>query len=112
MVAIDKITVILTTNLTDWEGGRLIRYHWVSTGMVALVPVMHALCDLTSETPVQAINLLQLVGLNSLGALGYLARLPERSSLVGDWRPSLYIMHLALILNSIWYSRVALELSV
>lgn len=40
-----------------------------------------------------------------LGALLHLAGLLECCRLVGSWRPSLYLMHLTVILNHVLYAQ-------
>ena len=112
MVTVDKMAQIITMDLNNLDSDRDFRYHCVSMGLLALIPPMHRLCQMPKGPPEEAISLIRLAGLFSLGALCHLTRLPERSSLVGNWRPSLYMMHLILILNSIWYSKKVLEFSV
>ena len=90
IVAVDKMAQVVTMDLTNLESGQDFYYHCVSMGLFTLVPAMHGLCQMLNGPPEQAISLIRPVGLNSLGALCHLAGLPERSSLVGNWRPSLY----------------------
>ena len=112
MVAVEKMAQVLTTDQINLDRDRVFRYHCVSMGLLALVPAVHGLCQMPNRPPEQAISLIRFAGLNSLAALSHLVRLPERSGLVGNWRPSLYTIHLILILNSIWYSKEVLDFSV
>jgi predicted membrane channel-forming protein YqfA (hemolysin III family) len=74
-------------------------------GLLVLAPAIHALCQAGGNPPSLAIDLIRFAGWNLLGALCYLARVPERVGMAGNLRPSLYMMHLLLVLNNFSYGR-------
>jgi predicted membrane channel-forming protein YqfA (hemolysin III family) len=113
MTVVEKLASVLTIDLNDSKISHTFRYHCTCMGVIAMVPALHAMCDLSNGPTQQAVDLVRFAGLNSVAAaLCHLVRIPERTGLVGSWRPSLYIMRLVLVLSSIWYSKKVLKLSV
>ena len=77
----------------------------LSLGVVALVPVVHVLSQTLPSPPTLVVEYIRLFVSSSLGGLCALLALPERLGLTGDWRPSLYAMHLILILSNVVFSK-------
>ena len=74
-------------------------------GLLALMPAIYILSRPAVGSLTLAFGLVRLAGLNLLGALLHLAGVPERCGLVGYWRPSLYFMHLVVLMNHVLYAR-------
>lgn len=80
-------------------------YRYILLGLLALAPVVHEIFRAPYSPAELGISLIHLACFNLLGAVGYSLQLPERSGLAGCWNPSLYIMHLILVLSNISYSK-------
>ncbi|KAF9890704.1 hypothetical protein FE257_005570 [Aspergillus nanangensis] len=96
---------IVAQPLYPFGNASAFRSSCLALSLLALLPPIHVLHQSWPNPPTLATELLRLAGWNLLGALGYLARVPERLGLVGGWKPSLYLMHLTLLWNGISYGR-------
>lgn len=81
-------------------------FHWdcLWLGLWALVPAFHALRT-QERPPLVALELVRLTAWDLLVAVGCLAQIPERLGVAGNWHPSLYLMHLALVGSNIAYAQ-------
>lgn len=77
-------------------------------GLFALAPVVHSFSQAPYSPPELGTGLIHLACFNLVGSIGYFSGFPERSGLVGRWNPSLYIMHLILVLSNMSYSKKVL----
>ena len=87
------------------DSARAFRRCCLWLGLLALMPAIYILSYPAVGSLTLAFGLVRLVGLNLLAALLHLAGVPERYGLVGDWRPSLYFMHLVVLMNHVLYAR-------
>jgi predicted membrane channel-forming protein YqfA (hemolysin III family) len=71
------------------DSARSFQRYCLWLGLLALMPATYILLHRAAGSSSLAFGLIRLAGLNLLGALLHLAGLPERSRLVGSWRPSL-----------------------
>jgi predicted membrane channel-forming protein YqfA (hemolysin III family) len=105
ILTVGRITAMFAGDSDDSDNASRFRLDCVSLGLLALAPAIHTLWQSCGNPPSLAIDLVRFAGWNSLGALCYLASIPERVGMMGNWRPSLYLMHLLLVLNNISYGR-------
>ncbi|KAH8430109.1 uncharacterized protein LDX57_007779 [Aspergillus melleus] len=99
-------TIAVVGTMTDFLSYHLYFCQFcLALGSFALLPPIYILRQPWALPSPLVVGLIRLAGWNLLAGLGYLARGPERLGLVGEWKPSLYLMHLAVILNSISYGR-------
>lgn len=94
---------IITIDGLDSARGFRRRCLWLV--LLALMPAIYILLHPTVGLLTLALGLVRLAGLNLLGALLYRAGVPERSGVMGSWRPSLYLMHLMVIVDSVLYAQ-------
>jgi predicted membrane channel-forming protein YqfA (hemolysin III family) len=87
------------------DSARAFRRFCFWLGLLALMPATYILLHRAAGSSSLAFGLVRLAALNVLGALLHLAGLPERCWLVGSWRPSLYLMHLVVIMNHVLYAQ-------
>ncbi|KAL2835958.1 hypothetical protein BJX68DRAFT_274815 [Aspergillus pseudodeflectus] len=87
------------------DSARAFRRLCLWLGLLALMPATYILLHRAAGSSPLAFGLIRLAALNLLGALLHLAGLPERCRLVGSWRPSLYVMHLMVIVNNLVYAQ-------
>ncbi|GIJ92764.1 hypothetical protein Asppvi_002042 [Aspergillus pseudoviridinutans] len=105
ILTVGRITTMFARHSDESDNASHFRLDCVWLGLLALAPAIQALCQPGVNPPSLAINLVRLTGWNLLGAVCYLARVPESLGVVGNWKPSLYIMHLLLVFNNIWYAQ-------
>ncbi|KAI2786999.1 hypothetical protein POX_f07352 [Penicillium oxalicum] len=86
-------------------------YYCTSLGILALVPIIHSFTEAPSATPALAIAFGRMAVVNTMGAVFYLLRPLERTRLVSEWQPSLYVMHIALAYSVARYSQAILQSS-
>jgi hypothetical protein len=87
------------------DRARAFRRRCLWLGLLALMPATYILLHRAAGSSFLAFGLVRLAVLNLLGALLHLAGLPGRCRLVGSWRPSLYVMHLMVIVNNVLYAQ-------
>jgi predicted membrane channel-forming protein YqfA (hemolysin III family) len=105
ILTVGRITATFAQRSDEPDNANHFRRDCAWLGLLVLAPAIHALCQSRGNPPSLAIDLIRLAGWNVLGALCYLARVPERVGMVGNLRPSLYMVHLLLVLNNISYGR-------
>lgn len=93
------------TSVDGLDSTRAFQRRGLWLGLLALMPATYILLHPTAGSLPLAFGLVRLAVLNLLGALLHLAGFPERCRLVGSWRPSLYLMHLMVIVNSVLYAQ-------
>ncbi|KAI3120213.1 hypothetical protein CBS147326_9561 [Penicillium roqueforti] len=96
------IAEIITVDGLDNDRAFRCRYLWL--GLLALMPATYILLYPAASLLSLAFGLVRLAVFNVLGALLYLAGLLERCRLVGNWRPSLYLIYLMVIVNHVLYA--------
>ena len=87
------------------DSARAFRRRCLWLGLLALMPATYVLLHPAAGSLSLAVGLVRLAVLNLLGALLHMARLPERCGWFGSWRPSLYLMHLMVIMNHVLYAQ-------
>ncbi|KAL4862635.1 hypothetical protein BDV12DRAFT_39870 [Aspergillus spectabilis] len=87
------------------DSARVFRRRCLWLGFLALMPAIYILLHPAVGSLTLAFGLVRLAGLNLLGGVLHLAGLPERCRLVGSWRPSLYLMHLIVVMNHVLYAQ-------
>ncbi|KAL4805745.1 hypothetical protein BDV18DRAFT_12664 [Aspergillus unguis] len=87
------------------DSTRAFRRRCLGLGLVALMPATYVLLHPAAGSLSLAVGLVRLAVLNLLGVLLHMARLPERCGWFGSWRPSLYLMHLVVVLNGVLYAQ-------
>lgn len=92
-------------SIDGFDSARGFRRRCLLLGSLALMPAIYILLHPAVGSLALALGLVRLAGLNLLGALLHLAGLPERTGWVGSWKPSLYLMHLTVIVNSVLYAQ-------
>ncbi|KAL2801815.1 hypothetical protein BJX63DRAFT_416558 [Aspergillus granulosus] len=103
--------IMQTLNRVPTNSGQF-RLDCIWLGLFAFTPALHILRQTGGSLPPLAFDLVRLVAWNLLGALCYLVRAPERLGIAGDWKPSLYVMHLVVLQNSISYAQCIWKLLV
>ncbi|KAH2361700.1 hypothetical protein KXV98_006690, partial [Aspergillus fumigatus] len=101
VLTVGRITATFSQRPDGSDNANYFRRDCAWLGLLVLAPAIHALCQSRGNPPSLAIDLIRFAGWNVLGALCYLARVPERVGMVGNLRPSLYMAHLLLVLNNI-----------
>lgn len=86
-------------------------YYCISLGIIALIPIIHSFIETPGAVPALTNAFGRMAVVNTLGALFYLFRPLERTCLVCEWQPSLYVMHLALAYSVARYSQAVLQSS-
>ncbi len=87
------------------DSARAFRRRCLWLGLLALMPATYVLLHPAAGSLSLAFGLVRLAVLSLLAALLHLADLPERCRLVGSWRPSLYLMHLMVVMNNVLYAQ-------
>ena len=87
------------------DSARAFRRRCLWLGLLALMPATYVLLHPAAGSLSLAFGLVRLAVLSLLAALLHLAGLPERCRLVGSWRPSLYLMHLMVVMNNVLYAQ-------
>jgi predicted membrane channel-forming protein YqfA (hemolysin III family) len=105
ILTVGRITATFAQRSDESDNANHFRRDCAWLGLLVLAPAIQALCQSRGDPPSLAIGLIRFAGWNVLGALCYLARVPERVGMVGKLRPSLYMVHLLLVLNNISYGR-------
>lgn len=109
LVAVGNLVDFLVWDSTISTAQMRFPYHCVSLGLLSLVPIIHALTGTLPSPPLLAVQIVHFAICNTLGAAIYLIHPLETIGVFGSWRPSLYVMHLALAYTAVGYSRVVLE---
>ncbi len=81
----------------------------ISLGLLSLVPLVHALTGNQYGPSSLEIQYGKMAIYNALGGALYLLQPLERTAIVHRWKPSLYVMHLVVTCNMVFYSRVVFE---
>ncbi|KAJ1713206.1 hypothetical protein NYO67_4604 [Aspergillus flavus] len=88
-----------------FDSVRAFRRRCLWLGSLALMPAIYILLHPAVGSLTLAFGLVRLAGLNLFSALLHMAGLPERCGLMGSWRPSLYLMHVMVMVNSVLYAQ-------
>ena len=81
----------------------------ISFGLVTLAPAIHLFSQYPHDLSLLDTGLIQHVLISAMGMVCGVIQLPERLGMVGSWSPSLYTMHLTLVLSGICYSKCLLD---
>lgn len=96
---------LVSQSLCPFGSADAFRSSCLALGLLASLPPIYIIHQAGANHSTLATEFLRLAGWNLLAGLGYLARLPERLGLVGEWKPSLYVIHLTVLWNAISYGR-------